>query len=302
MKKNISNTTKKGKGKKWLFIGLGIAGTGVLSYFGWQYWKKKKAQAADNDNYANTPDVSAKTVSANTAAKPKAKTTTQATDGFPLKKGSKGVNVKLLQEALIAKYGKDSLPKYGADGDFGSETVAALKKAGLPESIDESTFNVLTKGSSPDPVQTAEQLYTAANKKDFNKVISLLKTLRNTNDYQAVSNAFMNHRIGGVRQTLVNGILNSFSDEQQKQAIRLAFSNMGLKYNGDKWSLSGLENEKLLITTRPTKVWKNPKEFVNVPANMVLGKEVARRGKHTLFEQDKHFFLTESAHISYYKE
>ena len=44
---------------------------------------------------------------------------------FPLKKGSKGALVKNLQLAL----GVDKLPKFGADGDFGTETLNALKAA-----------------------------------------------------------------------------------------------------------------------------------------------------------------------------
>lgn len=43
-----------------------------------------------------------------------------------LKKGSKGEVVKLVQRALIDLYGC-KLPKYGADGDYGEETVAAVK-------------------------------------------------------------------------------------------------------------------------------------------------------------------------------
>lgn len=42
-----------------------------------------------------------------------------------VKKGSKGDDVKTLQEGLLAL--GYSLPKYGADGDFGSETLAALQ-------------------------------------------------------------------------------------------------------------------------------------------------------------------------------
>jgi hypothetical protein len=49
--------------------------------------------------------------------------TTQAE--FPIKKRSKGTLVYRLQLAL----GKDKLPKFGADGDFGTETQNALKAA-----------------------------------------------------------------------------------------------------------------------------------------------------------------------------
>lgn len=43
-----------------------------------------------------------------------------------LKNGSEGASVKALQTLLILRGYK--LPKYGADGDFGSETVAAVKQ------------------------------------------------------------------------------------------------------------------------------------------------------------------------------
>lgn len=300
MKKNISNTgdqtPKKNNGKKWLLIGLGVAATGALSYFGWQYWKKKKEDNSSNEN--DTPDFPAENTS---SYNPKPKAAPQRNDDFPLKKGSKGANVKALQQYLLSKLGATALGKGGADGDFGSKTEEALKKLGLSSVIDETTFNVLTKGSSPDPSQTATQLYAAATRKDFNKVISLLKTMRNTTDYKAVSDVFVTYRINGVRQTLVNGLLSSFSDEKQKQAIRLAFSNMGLKYDGNKWSLSGID-KNILITIKPTRVWKTPKESVSVPANMVLGSEITRRGNYTVFENHNQYFLVLSSHLGYYRK
>lgn len=140
-------------------------------------------------------------------------------------------------------------------------------------------------------------MYEAALKKDFNKALSLLKTLRNVEDYKAVSDTFKNYRIGAVRQTLVNGMLNSFSDTKQKDAIRLAFSNMGLKYDGNKWSLSGIDNSCQVITLRNTKVWKNPRTAVSVPANMVLGNYITKRGEFTLFQNDGHYYLVQTQHV-----
>ena len=43
-----------------------------------------------------------------------------------MKKGSKGTDVKMLQEFLL-QLGY-ALPRYGADGEFGSETETALKR------------------------------------------------------------------------------------------------------------------------------------------------------------------------------
>lgn len=56
-------------------------------------------------------------------------------DEFPLSKGSKGPFVKRLQNALLQCDPK-ALPKFGADGGFGSETEAALKKNGYATTVD----------------------------------------------------------------------------------------------------------------------------------------------------------------------
>lgn len=287
---------KKSEAATWALIGLGVAATGALSYFGFQYWKKHKQSNTDMPDTDN--DTSGETAPPPPKYQaPKQASETKETTSFPLTKGSKGTLVKTFQEALIAKHGKTILPKYGADGDYGSEMSAALKKLGLVDSITETTYNLYVKGSSPDHASIAKSLYMAAVAKDFNKAISQLKTLRNTDDYKAVSNVFVNYRIGSVRQTLVNGMLNSFTDAKQKDAIRLAFSNMGLKYDGNKWSLSGIDNSNEIITLQATKVWKNPKSSVTVPANMVLGKYITNRGAYTLFRNDDHYFLVETQHV-----
>ncbi len=298
---------KKSSGKKWLLLGLSVAATGALSYFGFQYWKKHKKTTE-----TNSPDVPNTNEDDNTDAPPpktkpyskpasQASNNTETKNNFPLIKGNKGDLIKAFQEALIQKYGKTILPKYGADGDFGSEMVTALKKVGLPDTISETTFNILVKGSSPDHTNIAKDLYAAASTKNFNKAISLLKTLRNAEDYKAVSDTFVNYRIGGVRQTLVNGMLNSFSDAKQKDTIRLAFSNMGLKYDGNKWSLSGLDDARKIITIQQTQVWKNSKQSVNVPKNMVLGAFITQRGAYTLFENEQQYFLVQTQHIKSFK-
>jgi peptidoglycan hydrolase-like protein with peptidoglycan-binding domain len=296
-KKSQGQSTKKSN-KNLVLLGLGTAATLVLSYFGWNYWKNNHSTNSTTDNANDIPDSNPTSYAHKAKAKP---STMETANIFPLKKGSRGDKVKALQQALINSYGAGILPKYGADGDFGSELSTALKTKGLPDSIDESTFNVIVKGSSPDPAQTALQLYLAAIRKDYNKVVTLLKTLHNTGDYKAVSDVFTNnYRINGVRQTLVNGILNSFADASQKQAIRFAFTSMGLKYDGSKWSLAGLEEHLTIITNRPSKVWKDPKHFVEVPPNMVLGKEVSKRKNFTLFENGNQYFLIASEDVNYY--
>lgn len=54
---------------------------------------------------------------------------------FPIKKGSKGDKVREVQTILVG-IDANALPKYGIDGDFGSETEAALFKYLNKKSVD----------------------------------------------------------------------------------------------------------------------------------------------------------------------
>lgn len=271
-------TSKK---KKIILISLGTATAGILSYFGWQYWKGRKAKKEEENSSQSDTTNFIPAPKQDNYLPPKTtptKTTPSRNDEFPLKKGSKGAKVKTLQEALIEKYGKSIMPKYGADGDFGSEMTNALKKLNISESIDESTYNVLTQGNVLDPSAISKKLHDSAVSKNISQVVSAMKGMKNTDDYSEVSNDFKtNYLINGVHQTLVNGLLNSFSDEKQKQQIRLEFLRMGLKYDGKKWALAGLGNiptGKEIITQEKTDAYTatgNGK--ISFPKNIVLGKK-----------------------------
>lgn len=69
-----------------------------------------------------------------------------------LRKGDKGEAVKLMQGLLLAQGYK--LPKYGADGDFGSETFAALRQYQADHGLyvtgiyDDATAEMLTEGAA----------------------------------------------------------------------------------------------------------------------------------------------------------
>jgi hypothetical protein len=293
MEQTITQEQTTGKKKKILLIGFGIAATGTLGYFGYQWLQKRKQSSAENESSA---DMDLTPPAKHTFSLPSAP---KRNDDFPLKKGSKGARVKQVQEILILKLGKDALGKAGADGDFGSKTEAALLKAGYPSAIDESTFNVMTQKETMDASAIAKELYSAAILKNFTGAIKALQKLKSKEDYTSVSDVFKTeYRIGGVRQTLVNGMLNSFADEKQKQAIRLQFTRTGLNYDGTKWLLSGFESSNI-ITKRATLVWVHPKKAIQVPANMVLGKEIAQKGKHTLFENNGKHFLVETQSIGF---
>lgn len=230
---------KKSNKKKWFFLGLGLVSTGILSFFGYQYWKKHKKTNAANDE--KVPEFK-------TPKQPAAKTTVK--------------------------------PK----------TAAAAKTP-------------ITNAPKP-PIKAsvlATGLYASIISKTFNNAIKILKQLKSTEDYKSVNTAFSKYKVRGVTQTLVNALLTTFTTTVQKDTIRKALSAIGLKYDGKKWSLSGIDNGPLLITTQATEVWKDPKTSVPVPLNMVLGKEIDKRGTFSVFENEKQFFLVKSSHVKPYQ-
>ncbi len=312
-RKSKTGTRKKQQSKKIIIASIAVGAAGILGYFGWQYLKKRKEAKRGNDldevlkttNTSVTNNTSYTPAPTYTAPKPKttnssfvAPKAATDTNAFPLQKGSRGNNVRLLQEALISKYGKSFLPKYGADGDFGSETVNALKKAGLPATITESTFNVLTEGTKINPSALGKDLYNAAIAKNYSKAISLLKQMQTSEDYSAANTAFKAGRINGVRQTIVNGLLSVFTSTNQKEAIKFEFLRMGLQFDGNKWSLSGFDGRSL-VTLEPATIWVSATEGVKVPARMVLGNEVTRRLDYTLFENNGKYFLVNTKSVNY---
>ncbi len=293
------------KKRKTILVGMGVAVASVLGYFGWQYWRKKKIQDMDT-TMVDEPSPTKKPSNPVTR-----------NDKFPLKRGSRGQNVKMLQQALMAKHGAGILPKYGADGDFGSETAEALKKLNLPASIDQATLqliaapsgvkppvNPLTPGATTPPAsllnakQVASEIYQSILRRDINAAIAALKKLSSTTDYSAVSTAFQSYRVNGVKQTLVNGLLNTFKDAAQKSRIQAEFTRMGLRFDGSKWSLSGIAG-LTLITTAPTVVWKDQNTPVQVAQRTVLGKEITRRNQHVVFENGGNKFLVKESDVTY---
>jgi hypothetical protein len=308
--------SKKKAKSKIILTSLAVGAVGILGYLAWQFYNKRRAsklsRSTSSDFTTILPITSAAiypSATTTSSVSPSAsvvtpKPTTQAakktTSSFPLKKGSKNELVKSLQLALIAKYGAGVLPKYGADGDFGSETVAALTKAGLPTTIDETTYYVIIQGSSSvaDKSALANKFLSAAATGDFNAVLTLLKQLKSKEDYRQVSEIFVQYRLRGVRQTLVNGLLNTFTNEKQKEQIRYEFIRMGLKYDGKQWSLDGFDGRPI-VTTEATNVWISATENVGVQASVVLGAEVTRKLDYTLFENNGKYFLVATKSIRY---
>jgi hypothetical protein len=276
---------KSTEGKKVVLVGLCITALGMLGVLGWNKFREYRDRKREESDPENLP-----------ASIPKS---LQKPTGFPLKQGSTGAEVKALQKMLIEKYGASILPKYGADGNFGRELTTALKAKGLPEVIDASTFQLLTRPKLIDAAAKAKSLYEAALKRDFVQVLALLKQLKSANDYATVSENFKQYRLNGVRQTLVNGLLSNFNSTQ-KQQIQSEFLRMGLKFDGSKWSLSGIAFQPQIITTAPTLVYKDKNTAVDVPVNFILGYAIAEQNGYTVFENiNKKRFLVKTAFIKY---
>lgn len=66
---------------------------------------------------------------------------------FPMSFGSRGEKVKQLQKALMTLF-PGSLPRYGADGIWGSETEAALKNNKQPTVIRKADFDRIIGAAS----------------------------------------------------------------------------------------------------------------------------------------------------------
>jgi hypothetical protein len=321
--------SKKNDANKWIVVGLAGATVLGLSYFAWKYLKHANTRTGATleplpgftwpaPSPVNTPQPATPTpvyqapVPVYHAPAPvyrpslKPQPPNPPNDSFPLKRGSRGDQVIAFQQALINTYGKEILPRYGADGQFGAELSAALKKLKLPATIDQTTFNILvksggtTQGSQQSMAQKiAASLINTAEQKDFSGAIKTLQQISDIEGYSAVNAIFKNRRVnGGVRQTLVTGMLHAFSEEKQKRDIRLEFQRMGLIYDGNKWSLSGLDG-LTIVTIAPATVWTNARQQVQVPARTVLGTEIARRLDYTLFENKGKHFLVQTANVTY---
>jgi peptidoglycan hydrolase-like protein with peptidoglycan-binding domain len=220
-------------------------------------------------------------------------------ENFPLKNGSKGNLVAMLQKALIALGGQAAShirstsmkPNGEVDGVFGRGTENALEAAGYAKIVFENDFSKIVGKNAASAAQTnstgtsltgnkaiADEIISAANRKNLFAVLAGLQKIQSVSQYSSVSAYFQNQRILGTRVTsLVNALLSvAFaSNEPAKVKIRAEFSRIGLKQNaGGVWSLSGLgslqgyETDakllKMAITKRAT-LLKNGKGQVIQP-------------------------------------
>ena len=72
-------------------------------------------------------------------------------------------NATQLQNALVKKYGASILAKYGVDGMFGKEMEAALVRAKMPTSINESTYSKLVGSGLAGLIKQGEEIVTISD-------------------------------------------------------------------------------------------------------------------------------------------
>jgi hypothetical protein len=298
---------------KYLLIGVGVVAVGAGAFIYFQHQKKKNNTSNNSiaDSFANN---ASSLPASNASSYPSGSSSSSgggsSSSGFPLKKGSKGTLVTNLQNALIKKYGARILPKYGADGGFGTETVNALLSKGLPTVITSELFTQLVIGSggtssstnSNSPANISKALHASILKNSLSDALAALSQITDVAGYTAVNTIFKKSRIDFVRKTLVTALLSQFSSAAKKKQINAELYRIGLKYDGNQWALSGIYGIAIdqLITIEPTHVWDGNGRKLNVPTATILGEYLDANNGVTEFETlDRRRLFVKTTSISY---
>ena len=209
-----------------------------------------------------------------------------ANDTFPLKRGSRGARVTMLQQAL-----SNSTSSILIDGQFGPQTAEVLKTSGYPEIIDEALFNRIvgtSKGTVQivfNPAALASSLYQGAQSRNLEQVMIILKQLKSVSDYSAVNDYYKKQSF--ISKTIVTDLLEyAFkSNEAAKAQIGNEFLRIGLKVNSTgMWSLQGIRLYKDLVTIRETVVTDTKNNRIPVRRNTILGDEIEVANGMTWFK------------------
>ena len=274
------------KKTKYVLLGLGVVGLSVGGYYVYNHFNGGKTGNNNEDlqKIINANQTTSITDPLRNIATTSSSGSNRLESGFPLQIGSKGSLVKKLQNALIKQYGANILPKYGADGGFGTETKNALLSKGLPISIDSDAYTQIllsSNSSSNSPsinISNAKEialyLYKSILKNNFSEATIGLKKIQSVREYKSVNVYFKEMRIGLVRMTVVTGLLSRFNSVSQKKKINQELYRIGLKYDGSKWSLDGLSgvNKARLITIINTKIWDNEGRTMVIPKGTIIGE------------------------------
>lgn len=285
---------KKGniKPAKLFVYALALAALGGGGFLVYDKLKKKKlsGQIAIPDNSSdtiiinNTLPASYSSVTSNVSRLLSSGSTRN--DNFPLKRGSRGERVKMLQQALAK-----TSPSISVDGQFGPQTAAALKSAGYSEVVDQTLFNKITGATESamavvfNPGSLATNIYQSAQAKDLTGVLTALKQIRSVSEYSSVNDYYKKQSF--ISKTIVTDLLEyAFKyDESAKAQIKNEFLRMGLKVSSSgTWSLQGIRLYKDLITIRETVVTDSQNNKIPVRRNTILGDEIEVSSGMTWFK------------------
>lgn len=288
--------------KKIFFIGVGAA---ALGYGMYELYKRMSGQNEPSPDTDLLPEPAQSTITKSVAVR---------NDRFPLKRGSLGSNVRLMQLGLQKILGEAELAKFTpvngnfADGDFGPLTQGALIQAGFPTRVDEPTFLKIIQGVNKsvfdsDPKAMAVQLYRYAAQKNVQGVLSVLGQLKSTSDYSALNDLFkqVTEEKTMVTSTIVTYLLNkSFAnDSSAKEQIKTEFRRMGLLEKSDgKWALSGIRIYKDIQTLVNTFVNDAVGMTILVDKGTILGEELkVSNGKTTFKALDGRLYKVSSKDV-----
>lgn len=307
---------------KYLLWGLGAVAVATGGFFLFKHLNEKNDEKSmedvnpgdDSDSPASSSHGSASPVRRPASKKP------TVYNQFPLKYGSKGTLVRDIQTVLNKRYNAG----IEVDGDWQGQTESALVKFHLPTAFDSQAYAKFIAGSSAkkeskktekpkssgkgSPKSIANDLHEAIEKDNIFQVVSALKQIKNKASYNRVNEVFKKKKYvnfsdgyGYVSRTIVNAVLSRFGSSEYKKKLNDEFYRIGLKYDGSKWSLSGLlAGTDQLITILPTQVWDAKGNRMSVPRSTILGTFIQAKNGITEFETlDGRILYTNTIHIKY---
>lgn len=125
-----------------LLVGIGAVLLIILNWDKLMAFAKGGSSGSSSSGGGSTSSGSSSTVAAGSSSSSTKTVTGNPNPSELLRKGSKGATVASLQNMIIDGWGKAYLPRYGADGDFGSETESALKTITGQSSTTLTTFKM----------------------------------------------------------------------------------------------------------------------------------------------------------------
>ena len=309
---------KKNHTGKFVLLGLGIVALGVGGYFVYQHFTKDKDLTTDFDAVDSTENDSFELPGQVNESRGSSSTS----NGFPLKRGSRGKLVKALQKAIAKRYGIAVLGRGGIDGIFGRDTEKALTLNNLPKEIGRRVFEKIVginnrkakkDGSNQNPEtgitinnpkELANSLSVHIFKGRFDLAIEILEKIKTVQDYELINEFFKEIKIG-VRKTIVTALLRRFNSSDDQTKLSKHFKRIGLVKMADgKWYKPSLGNIPLfdsqLKAIRRAKIWNTKGQTLTVPANTILGEfRSAKKGITEFTTLDNKVLQIKTQNVAY---